>query len=792
MNLFNNRTMVFAALLCSGVHPALAKDPKMQSRPANAQAILRAAPKPYGFQASRANDGKTTVKLEAFRKELLKGIAERNREKKPALPDPVTIRIYVDNIVSRDVPITADSAVLDLLPNEQYSIRLEAISKDGLVIERTEHVILEKKQIRAVNPLSYAGEASLVLRSPTDEQFEIDSDLPGVVQKIGRQKVVFIWKNAEDPRVKKLQGEVDFRVIRNAKGEVTGYQATDATRTAKGEPPLDFKPDEAFIKVDAAFNENSFLWDDMFTCLHTLTFDPGLCRSTIAFWLNVQKLHSQGLGDIPREVLKSNGTSYNLYEVVHLGEVLPNGSYANPNFMGDVTEQYLDQEGLSGDNRVLAKAVVDSMKAYASWLDHNRTVQEEGKVVGYWISDLGSGMDNIGRAPGDNFSSVGYVDELARRIELEKSSARIEGRLGNFAEAKKHETKAAELDRLMNDRYWSPEKSFYFDLVPGAGGKLVRQEDMPTVAGFWPLFSRSASPQQMNSLVTKWYTADTFGGRFPSRSLPPIMEKLKPGSYFPMGGYWRGGNWPPTDIIKAWGEERSGRPGLAAETIHRKLRADTYVSNEALKTLGRKTVYETLGTDKNGNPIPGVQVEPDGRVHETRKDFVGWGGTPHTHGKLRHVLGIRPFGPFGGKPSERNRWVKLVNESPSFLHSTHLAPVVVGASADQKKLFSEGFLEIAPPFALTGKAIEVENYHYRGQPISLKVEGLPLKGAERRVKLTVGTEGPANFNLAFAELRAEAEEPSRAAAATKIMKVKTAKKGTRTFVLSLLPLPAKK
>ena len=786
---FRKKTLLLASLLGLGA-PAVFAAEASAATEANAPMVMDDGT--YIFQVNRAPDGKTTVQLDRFRRNLLQGISEKNAHAKAPLPAPATLRVYVDNMVVRDVPFTAETVVLDLHPTEQYSVRLEALSADGRVIERTVHVILEKKQIRAVNPLSYEGEKQIVLRSPLDAEYEIDPELPAVVQKIGRQKIVFVWRNPEDPRVKSLKGDVDFRVLRDDNGQVTGYRATDAERVKKKEAPLEFKPEEAFIKVDAAFNEHSFLWDDMFTCLHTLTFDPGLCRTTLAFWLNVQKLHSQGLGDIPREVLKSNGTSYNLYEKVHLGEVMPNGSYANPNFMGDVAEQFIDQEGLTADNRALAATVLDSMKDYASWLDHNRTLKENGKVVGYWISDLGSGMDNIGRAPGDKFSAVGYVDELARRIELEKSSARLAARLGNFDEMKKSETRAAVLDALMNSRYWSPAKSFYFDLVPGAGGKLVRHEDMPTVAGFWPLFSRSADAAKVKAIVAKWYTADTFGGNFPVRSLPPLMEKIKPGSYFAMGGYWRGGNWPPTDIIKAWGEERAGRPSLAAETINRKLRADTYVSNQALKTLGRKTVYETLGTDKNGNPIPGVQVEPDGRVHETRKDFVGWGGTPHTHGKLRHVLGIRPVPEFGGLAKDRARWIAAVTKGASFRNATYFGVNPARKDKEQEILFSEGFLEIAPSFPLDGRAIEVQNYHYRGHPIGLKVEGPAEKTGPRSVKITLAAEGPVAVNLAFTELQAMAGEPARAVAATKIVKVEAKEKGAQTIVLPLAPIKAKK
>lgn len=732
----------------------------------------KVAPRPYHFKHSRAPDGVVTLDLAGFRNELVAGIAEKNKTAKPPLPAPAKVRVYVDNVLTKELAVTEDTFRLALKADEQYSIRLEAVAKNGRVLERTEHSLLEKTAIRAVNPASYQEEKLIGIRSPLDAANKVDPEMPEVVQKIGRSKIVFVWKNPKDPRVESLKGEVDFRVLRDEQNKITGYTATDATRREKGLPPLAFAKEDAFVKVDAAFNENSFLWDDMFTCLHVLPFDPELCRSTLSFWLDVQKHHSQGLGDIPREVLKSNGTSYNVFETVHLGEVIPNGSYTNPNIMGNVVEQLVDQTGLTPENRKLMRETLDSMAAYGRWMDNHRAIHDkDGKLAGYWITDLGSGMDNIGRAPGENFSRVGYLDELARRIELEKSSARLEARLGNFTAMRKHEARAKELDHLLNSRYWSKEKGFYYDLVPGPNGALVRQEDMPTVAGFWPLFSRSASPEQMKQISDKWYTAQTFGGNFPVRSLPPLMQKLRPGSYYPAGGYWRGGNWAPTDIIKALGEERSGRADLAAHTINKKMAADSYIAAQEVKKGKKKTVYETLGTDEKGNPIPGVQIEADGHVHQTRWDFVGWGGTPHTHGKLRHVLGIRPVPAFGGSVMRRDAWIDFVTRDPLFANTTRFGESALKNDPAQRALFAEGLLEINPPHKIGSAPLELTGYSYRGQPVDLKVyrEG-------KKVKVIVKAGGPVDMNLSLSEA---------GGAPTRIVKAKSATAGETTLEFDL-------
>ncbi|MGZ3693246.1 MAG: MGH1-like glycoside hydrolase domain-containing protein, partial [Bdellovibrionota bacterium] len=567
------RIIVLSALLLTLPNLGFARKGVSSSKP---QISQTEAPKPYGFMLKREADGSTTADWAEMYSKIQSDLSALNSNPKTRLPMPVKIRIYVDNKLKTEVPIGNNTYTFSLRTDEQYSVRLEAVSANGTVIERTAHNLLEKIKIRSVNPANYSGENTHVIHSPMDKKLGIDPDMPEVVQKIGRSKIVYVWKNPDDPKIASLQGEVDFQLLRDQNGEIKAYTATDKARNEKGLAPFVFKKDAAFVKVDAAFNENAFLWDDSFTCLHVTPFDPELCRQTLEFWLDVQKNHSQGLGDIPREVLKVNGTSYNLYAGVHLGKEIPNGGYNNPNILGDVVENLVDQTGLTAENRKLVERTLISMKSYAKWLDQFRTVKDrDGKLAGYWISDLGSGMDNIGRAPHGYFSATGYVDELARRIELEKSSARLNARLGNWKEMSAHEKKAGELDALLNTRYWSKEKGFYYDLVPGPGGKLVRQEDMPTVAGFWPLFSRSASAQQMKRIATDWYTEKTFGGTFPVRSLPPIMQELRPGSYHPEGGYWRGGNWAPTDIIKALGEERSGRPDLAADTINKKLAADS-------------------------------------------------------------------------------------------------------------------------------------------------------------------------------------------------------------------------
>ncbi|RZA09813.1 MAG: hypothetical protein EOP11_00470 [Proteobacteria bacterium] len=760
------------------------------------QAHKVVAPRPYEFKLVRDAEGNITVDVAAFRKELNEGIAAHNAalvgKDAKRLPPPKTLRVYVDNVLQGEMNISAKDFKAKLLPNEQYSVRLEALSADGRVLERTEHRLLEKTHIRAVNPASYEGEATLMVKSPLDASLGIDSEMPGVVQKIGRSKIVFVWKDPKDPRVLSLKGDIDFRTEHGGVGKETSYTATTAERKARGEPPLRFSKDDVFVKVDAAFNENSFLWDDMFTCLHVMSFNPGLCRSTVEFWLNVQKHHSQGLGDIPREVLKSNGTSFNIFETVHLGQTLPNGSYTNPNIMGDVVEALVDQTGLHADNRKLVEQVLESMEGYGKWMDEHRAVKDKnGKPMGYWISDLGSGMDNIGRAPGDDFTKVGYVDELARRIELEKSSARLNARLGNFEKMRKHEARAKELDKMLNTNYWSKEKGFYYDLVPGKDGKLVRQEDMPTVGGFWPLLSRSASPAQMKQISQLWNTAETFGGDFPVRSLPPVMDKLRPGSFYPKGGYWRGGNWAPTDIVKALGEERAGRPDLAAATINKKLAADTHISNEEVKKGGSKTVYETIGTDEAGKPIPGVQVEPDGRVHQTRKDFVGWGGTPHTFGKLRNSIGIRPVSPYAGPEKDRKKWIDAITKNPLFSNSTYFGQSPHAALPEQQKLFAEGFLEINPPFTLNDKPAEFSNYNFGGQAIGMKFENAGERNGNKLVRITIDAEGPLDVNLAYNDLKLVGEEHHevvKLGSASPIVKVKTNAGGKKVVELELSPV----
>ena len=455
--------------------------------------------------------------------------------------------------------------------------------------------------------------------------------------------------------------------------------------------------------------------------------------------------------------------------------------------MGNVVEVLLDHGGLTAANRKLARETLASMKAYSGWLDRHRTVKDtDGKLAGYWISDLGSGMDNIGRAPLDHFRKVGYVDEFARRIELEKSSARLQARLGNFPAMKKHLAKAEEFDRILNERYWSPEKHFYYDLVPGPEGRLVRQEDMPTVAGFWPLFSRTASPEQVKAIEAHWNTEETFGGKFPVRSLPPIMAKLRPGSYRPEGGYWRGGNWAPTDIVKALGEERSGRSDLAADTIHRKLAADSYVAAKAEKTLGRKTVYETLGTDPDGNPAPGIKVEVDGSIHQPRKDFVGWGGTPHSFGKVRHSLGIRPVPAFGGARKQTDHWIKAVTEHPVFRNTTYFGAAPFRTDAKQKALFAEGLLEIAPPFALGAEPLELKNYEYLGQRMELSAR----RGkAANEVEVTVKSQEPLSFNLAFTALHTgKGPKAGAPEAMSRIVRVKAKAGEAQTITLAMEPV----
>jgi glycogen debranching enzyme len=156
----------------------------------------------------------------------------------------------------------------------------------------------------------------------------------------------------------------------------------------------------------------------------------------------------------------------------------------------------------------------------------------------------------------------------------------------------------ARLAKDINERCWSEEHGFYFDL--GFDQPIPRFH----IGAYWTLIAEIVPPERVDAFVSHLTDERKFGRPVPV----PSLAADDPDYDADNGDYWRGGVWPPTNYMVLHGLRRAGREELA-----RRLAAAYYA---AVETLFNET--DTLW--ENLSPEAAAPSCPSGR------DFCGWSG----------------------------------------------------------------------------------------------------------------------------------------------------------------------
>ncbi|MET0263036.1 MAG: trehalase family glycosidase [Rariglobus sp.] len=392
-------------------------------------------------------------------------------------------------------------------------------------------------------------------------------------------------------------------------------------------------PGSGFVSsfIDAAFNENIFLWDTCFMsffCNVAHPLVPGI-QSLDNFYAR-----QHDTGEISREIVRMNGEDYGpwvnkegrpLYSshgwdnsaqrdtpVTYIGRATPQppphltlDALNNPLCAWAEVESYR----FTGDAARLA-LVYPALERYYRALQHYLR-QGNGLYLTDWAS-----MDN---SPRNKLLAGGgcAVDTSAQMVLFARNLADIASVIGDASASGGFEQEAARLAHLINELLWDDERRFYFDLT--AEGKRT---PIKTVAAFWTLLAGVAQPHQVEGLSVELNNRQTFA----RHHRVPTLAADEAG-YDPQGGYWCGAVWAPTTTMVIRGLERSGRSDLAREIALN----DLEVTGRVFQQTG--TVWENYAPDADqpGTPAKG--------------DFVGWTGiTPILH-FLEQVIGLKADAP---------------------------------------------------------------------------------------------------------------------------------------------------
>jgi hypothetical protein len=389
--------------------------------------------------------------------------------------------------------------------------------------------------------------------------------------------------------------------------------------------------------IDAAFNSNIFLWDTAFMTMflnvaHTLT--PGIA-SLDNFYV---KQHSTG--EICREINRTSGIDFEPWqnnENVPLFSRWGFNEYSNQNRVDviykdravPVPNPKLTLDALN--HPILAWAELESFK-WTGDIERLKIVHQTlikyyealKKYIcqgnGLYITDWAS-MDNSPRniCLAEGGSGIDISSEM---VLFARNLSEISAILGYEKDAKNFNEEADTLAAIINTKMWDNEKNFYFDLT-------IDEEFCPikTIAAYWTLISKTATPDRAKYLVSQLTNPNTFGRLHP---VPTLAADEK--GYFPQGGYWSGAVWIATNTMVIKGLEAYGYNELAEEI------ADKHIDAMARVYKKTGTIWENYSADsiKEGTHSDGAPVV---------KDMVGFSGVTPILLFIEYGIGLKPNAP---------------------------------------------------------------------------------------------------------------------------------------------------
>lgn len=280
---------------------------------------------------------------------------------------------------------------------------------------------------------------------------------------------------------------------------------------------------------------------------------------------------------------------------------------------------------VSGDDTRF-KAVLPKLVKYFDWIKTHRR-RANGL---YWFTDSGSsGMDNSPRGAlfDDQHAGSGicFVDLACQQALTCLYLCKIAGHTGDHAHEARFTQEYEELSGLINERHWCEKTGIYFDLFNRSEAKSrCNFINHKTIAAFWPILAGVANEYQVNKLMEHLADPAEFMRPHPL----PTLSADDP-NYDPLGGYWRGGVWAPTNYMVTKGLKCRDRHDLARDIAARHLNSMV----EVYKNESYNSIWECYSPE-----YVRPALSEDGVL--VRSDFVGWTGLGPIAMLIENILGF--------------------------------------------------------------------------------------------------------------------------------------------------------
>ena len=395
-------------------------------------------------------------------------------------------------------------------------------------------------------------------------------------------------------------------------------------------------PGSGFVSpfIDAAFNDNIFLWDTSFMAMFCSVASP-LVPGIASLDNFYAKQHTTG--EICREIQRGTGLDLVFWAnredttlfsrwgwhwpgraapawVEYRGRAIPR---PNPHLTLDALNHpilawaELESFRYTGDSARLSRVREPLVRYYGALRHYLR--QGNGLYITDWAS-----MDDSPRNAALDRGGTG-IDISSEMVLFAKNLATIDSILGRLGEAGAFAREADSLSGLINEEMWDEERGFYVDLTVDGQSSGVK-----TIAGFWPLLARIPGEERAARIIRELQNPGSFWRAHPVPSTP-ADEK----GYDGRGAYWRGGVWAPTNTMVIRGLEAYGRDDLARTLALKHLTA----LGEVYRATG--TLWECYAPDSLTHGVTGAGKP----VH---RDFVGWTGLGPILHFFEHAIGLKP------------------------------------------------------------------------------------------------------------------------------------------------------
>jgi len=381
--------------------------------------------------------------------------------------------------------------------------------------------------------------------------------------------------------------------------------------------------------IDAAFNENIFLWD---TCFMTMfcncghPYVPGIC-SLDNFYA---KQHEDG--EICREINRATGRDFHYWVNAEGEPLFSRWGYDWEKELKKENIVYRGRKAAKPSPKLTLDALNHPILAWAE-LESYRMSGDKARLKLVWQPLVryyealrkylrqGNGLYMTDSASMDNSTRNVWlrnggtaIDNSSEMVLFARNLSEIAANLGMESEAKMYEESAYKLSRLINRKMWDDDKSFYYDLT-------LNEKRVPikTIAGFWPLLAGVADDTKAKALVEELGDPETFG----TLHQVPTLAADQDGFNAETGGYWRGSVWAPTTMMVIRGLEKYGFGELARRI------ALNHLGNVVAVFKETGTIWENYAPQKVAQGAP------------AKPDFVGWSGIAPILFLIEYAIGIK-------------------------------------------------------------------------------------------------------------------------------------------------------